>query len=680
MALDAVARISVICHSARREEVLGAVESTGNVQLIDMSEQEIQEGDFFERAVKVDTTELTERLAGLDRVLDFLGPYNPSPESLRERMTGTPPKYTEDELMTQLEDTRLVRKAELSWRVAVELAKIEGNEKEHLLEADFLRSWVDLPFDLAELRREGSYRLAAGTAEREAIEKVHAFAEETPLLDLEVILSSPGKEHLLALYHQSLGEEEILQKLSEKGFSLQDFGNREGRVDQLLDMTLEELEKLEKTEKKLNERAVTLAGNLPAFRSLRDAAGLLLTRLRAQESGRQSTAVIKLEAWVRRNDLEDLTRKLEELSEVIVEEVEPLEGETPPSPLTETPMTDPYVLLTEMFGKPTRKDPDPTPLMAPFYALFFGICIGDAGYGIVLAAGSALGWFISARRGGNPRLLKLLFQGGLASILVGIFLGGWFGISFDSLPAVLKAPAELLNTIVPGYTAGELEQETFGISKQFLYITLALGLLQLTWGVVVNLTKRLRAGEGFSAILDQTGWLLTIAGLFPWLFNHYLLDGTLYDIKGPADSVFLWLLLIGAILIFVMGGMKGKGFGKVGLGAYAAYGIVNLLGDVLSYSRLFALALSSAIIALVINQIAGMLITELGIPVVGVVLAVIVLAGGHLFNLFMAALSGFIHTARLQFVEFFSKFYDGTGVPFVPLKYTPQYVNIKRER
>ena len=107
---------------------------------------------------------------------------------------------------------------------------------------------------------------------------------------------------------------------------------------------------------------------------------------------------------------------------------------------------------------------------------------------------------------------------------------------------------------------------------------------------------------------------------------------------------------------------------------------MNLLGDVLSYSRLFALALSSAIIALVINQIAGMLITDLGIPVVGVVLAVIVLAGGHLFNLFMSALSGFIHTARLQFVEFFSKFYDGTGVPFVPLKYTPLYVNIKRER
>jgi len=114
--------------------------------------------------------------------------------------------------------------------------------------------------------------------------------------------------------------------------------------------------------------------------------------------------------------------------------------------------------------------------------------------------------------------------------------------------------------------------------------------------------------------------------------------------------------------------------GKVGLGAYATYGIVNLLGDVLSYSRLFALALSSAIIAQVINEIAGMLAGS--IAGVGIVLAVLVLVAGHLFNLAMAVLSGFIHTARLQFVEFFGKFYDGTGVPFAPLRYQPRFVRL----
>ncbi len=120
------------------------------------------------------------------------------------------------------------------------------------------------------------------------------------------------------------------------------------------------------------------------------------------------------------------------------------------------------------------------------------------------------------------------------------------------------------------------------------------------------------------AIIDQTGWILALLGLFPWLFDHYLFN--IYSNEGIIDSVLMGMLGIGALLIFIMGGREAGGIGgKVGLGAYACYGIVNLLGDVLSYSRLFALALSSAIIASVINDIAGML--SASIPVLGFILA-----------------------------------------------------------
>ena len=185
-------------------------------------------------------------------------------------------------------------------------------------------------------------------------------------------------------------------------------------------------------------------------------------------------------------------------------------------------------------------------------------------------------------------------------------------------------------------------------------------------------------GEGFIAIVDQTGWLLAMIGLFPWLFNNYLIDGKLYNQSGPVESILLMILATGSLLIFIMGGREAKGLGKLGLGAYAMYGIVNLLGDVLSYSRLFALALSSAIIAQVINEIAGQLTA--GIPIFGLIFAIVLLAGGHLFNLAMACLSGFIHTARLQFVEFFGKFYDGTGRAFKPFQYESKYVQIDRKK
>ncbi len=675
MSLDAVSKIEILCHSLRREMVLNTIESSGKVQLIDLSELDISEEESFLKPASMNTEELVEKISSLEKAILFL----------REETTGEvdvsrsqPPSVKEEELMLLLADRRLLEDARRAWFVAVQKAKLEGAEKELLQEEEFLLFWQQLPVTFEELRRKGACRMVAGVLEKDAIEKAHLLEEDIPLFHIEVLHKEKNTENVVVVTHESVTRD-VMQALGEIGFSQQDFGMRTGMVPEQLEEVRREIELIRRRMSALHNRAVKLASEMGRFRTLLDAAGLLLERTLATRSAYSSSNIYLFKAWIRTADLEDFTEILNQLGEVSIEEIEPEEGEIPPSPLTEKAAAAPYTLLTDMYGQPTRKDPDPTPLVAPFYAFFFGICIGDAGYGIALALGCAAGWYLVRRRHGNPRLFQLLFQGGLASIVVGIFLGGWFGISFDSLPGFLQAPANLLNGMLPGYQPGQPGQEGFGVSKHFLYLTLGLGLVQLTAGIIVNLVKRWKAGEKFAAVVDQSGWLLATAGLFPWLFNNYLLNGTLYDMNGPLDKIFIYMLAAGALLIFIMGGRAAKGFGKIGLGAYALYGIVNLLGDVLSYSRLFALALSSAIIAQVINQIAGMLLHQIGIPVLGIVLAVIVVIGGHTFNMAMAALSGFIHTARLQFVEFFGKFYDGTGVPFKPLRYEPKYVHIERK-
>lgn len=674
MSLDAVSKIEILCHSLRREMVLNTIESSGKVQLIDLSELDIPEEESFLQPASMNTEELVEKISSLEKAILFL----------REETAGEvdvsrsqPPSVKEEELMLLLADRRLLEDARRAWFVAVQKAKLEGAEKELLQEEEFLLFWQQLPVTFEELRRKGACRMVAGVLEKDAIEKAHLLEEDIPLFHIEVLHKEKNTENIVVVTHESVTRD-VMQALGEIGFSQQDFGMRTGMVPEQLEEVRREIELIRRRMSALHNRAVKLASEMGRFRTLLDAAGLLLERTLATGSAYSSSNIYLFKAWIRTADLEDFTETLNQLVEVSIEEIEPEEGEIPPSPLTEKTPAAPYTLLTDMYGQPTRKDPDPTPLVAPFYAFFFGICIGDAGYGIALALGCAAGWYLVRRRHGNPRLFQLLFQGGLASIVVGIFLGGWFGISFDSLPGFLQAPANLLNGMLPGYQPGQPGQEGFGVSKHFLYLTLGLGLVQLTAGIIVNLVKRWKAGEKFAAVVDQSGWLLATAGLFPWLFNNYLLNGTLYDMNGPLDKIFIYMLAVGALLIFIMGGRAAKGFGKIGLGAYALYGIVNLLGDVLSYSRLFALALSSAIIAQVINQIAGMLLHQIGIPVLGIVLAVIVVIGGHTFNMAMAALSGFIHTARLQFVEFFGKFYDGTGVPFKPLRYEPKYVHIER--
>ncbi len=678
MSLDEVSKIEIICHSMKREQLIAAVESFGRVHLVDLSEGEEKDRFDYLSPTRLSTEEQSEEISSLEKAIQFLRDEVSGEISGELTAPSTPPVVSEDELMELINDRKLLEDARRAWFVAVQKAKLEGAEKELVQEEEFLLSWEELPVQFQELRRKGVYRLTAGTLPAEAMTAVREQETGDTLLHMDVLERLKDSARILVAVHED-SFDSVMQSLSEMGFTQQDFGSRDGTVSQGLAEVRREVEMIRARMDALHRRAVKLSVRIGSFQKLLDAACLVRERIMASNSSVGTTHTHLFRAWIRTSDLERFRKRLEVLGEVDIEVIEPDEGEVPPSPLTERPVAAPYRLLTDMYGQPTRKDPDPTPLIAPFYALFFGICIGDAGYGIALALGSALGWYLVNRRHGNPRLFKLLFQGGIASILVGIFLGGWFGIPFHRLPGFLQAPADLLNSLVPGYHPGLPDQEGFGVSKQFLYLTLALGLVQLTAGIVVNLVKRWRIGERMAAVVDQSGWLLATAGLFPWLFNHYLLNGSLYDVNGPLDSIFMYMLALGAVLIFVMGGREAKGFGKVGLGAYATYGIVNLLGDVLSYSRLFALALSSAIIAQVINQMAGMLMNQLGIPVLGLILAIMVVVGGHAFNIGMAALSGFIHTARLQFVEFFGKFYDGTGVPFRPLRYEPKYVHIERE-
>jgi len=670
MALDGVSKIEVLCHAVRRADVLAAVESSGNVQLKDISEVREEKETLFKPA-QIETSELAEKIADLEKTISFLEGY------ITEKKKTNTPVMSEDELLDRAGDDELTAKAAEAWNVAVNTAKREGGRKELEQEKQFLLDWHNLSIPLEEFHRRGKVLLRAGVLERESIQAVHSIEAENELFHIEVIDSGKSSEQVVLAMHCSESEV-ILKKLSEYGFTGQDFGGRSGTVGELLKEVKEEIDHVQKKEASLKTEAETFAEMIPEFKILLDAAGLLLLRQEAAANSRASRSIFLLEAWIRDRDLDNLKANLESLGEVSVSKIEPEEGEIPPSPLTETPAMDPYALLTDMYGYPTRKELDPTALMAPFYAFFFGICIGDAGYGIALAILAALGSRMTKKKGKNPRLFNLLFQGGIASIIVGVFLGGWFGADYALLPYFLQAPANLLNNLVPGFVpGGGAGQRGFGVSEQFLYLTLAFGFFQLLAGIVINLVKRLKIGEGVIAIVDQTGWLLAMIGLFPWLFNNYLLEGKLYNANGPVGGILLMILGGGALLIFIMGGREAKGLGKLGLGAYAMYGIVNLLGDVLSYSRLFALALSSAIIARVINEIAGQL--PAGIPVLGLILAIFLLAGGHLFNLAMACLSGFIHTARLQFVEFFGKFYDGTGKAFKPFRYESKYVQIDRK-
>ena len=342
----------------------------------------------------------------------------------------------------------------------------------------------------------------------------------------------------------------------------------------------------------------------------------------------------------------------------LIQLLAPEERDAPPSIVVNSKVVKPYEQITDMYSSPRYREIDPNPIMAIFYFLFFGIMIGDAAYGVVLAIA---GFFIGTSKRfdtGIKKLALLVGMGGISAIIWGILFGGYFSIDFGFKIAILIDP----------------------IKEPLLLLVLSIGLgcLQLIVGYIIKFVALCKEGKPFSAIFDCGSILLLFAalvflviGMLPSLAPML---GITVSFAPPSwiAIVAAALALTGVALILIFGGRKSKNvFGKVVGGFKGLYGLINILSDILSYCRLFGLCLASCAIGLAFNSLGDILF---GVPVVGYVIGVIVLIPLHAFNLGLGVLSAYVHDARLQFLEFYGKFYDGGGRLFSPLGSRTKYI------
>jgi len=369
-----------------------------------------------------------------------------------------------------------------------------------------------------------------------------------------------------------------------------------------------------------------------------------------------------LSGWVKKKDIDRLKRRLSsQFPSSLLIELEPAEGEVAPVALENHPLVQPFESVTRIYGLPLYSEVDPTPLLSVFFIVFFGICIGDAGYGLALAIAAAiLGWKI--RDAGAKRLLRLLFYGGIATFAAGSILGGWFGFEPSSLPPFLGGVRDFfirLRFIDP-------MRDTLKI----LVIALSMGFLQVIFGLSVSLYIKLRDGDYVSAIFDKLLWIIYLISLALFDVSKALFHG------GEVRRISMYVFIASAALLVLTQGRGRKNLLlKFGSGVLSLYNTVGYLSDVLSYSRLLALGLTTSIIAMVVNLIAQM--TKEGIPILGYIFMFLILVVGHIFNIAVNVLGSFIHSSRLQFVEFFSKFMEGGGEEFRPFKRDSKYLLIE---
>ncbi|MBU1045037.1 MAG: hypothetical protein KJ915_11640 [Candidatus Omnitrophica bacterium] len=345
--------------------------------------------------------------------------------------------------------------------------------------------------------------------------------------------------------------------------------------------------------------------------------------------------VFIINGWLPRQQKADMEQFLEK-QDVYFYFSQPESGEDVPVLLKNNWFSKLFEPITKMFALPQYSEMDLTAFFAPFFTLFFGFCLGDAGYGLIILVICAIFWKrVSIEQ--RPFLtLGAVF--GLSTFLFGLVSGNLFGV--DLVKIDIFKNFVLLN------------------QDQLFYLSLKIGIVQIFFGLVLKAINKFRQ-FGFSASISTWGWLVLLTGILPWVLAFLA--------NKPSAVWANYCMLTGFVLILFFNDLKANIFVRVGKGLWELYGgLTGFLGDVLSYVRLFALGISGAILGLVVNEI-GMQFRA--IPYIGFFITFVFLVVGHTANLLLCGLSSFVHPLRLTFVEFYKNAgFEGGGRAYLPFK------------
>lgn len=395
----------------------------------------------------------------------------------------------------------------------------------------------------------------------------------------------------------------------------------------------------------------------------------------------ESTFII--EGWVPKEDNSLITEKVNEVTDIVdISSRKVEEDDKPPTLYKKSALLSPFQALTNQYSPVSYFEPDPNIFTAFFFFIFFGMMTADAGYGLILAIGSVLLLKILKPSMGMANLVKLIGICSISAVIWGLLFGSVFGFDFGNSDFGFG----LLNT-PEGYTAGlwfnPLEEPLL-----LLLLCLVIGAVHMLCGYCIAFYKHMRKGEWTAALFDDGFLIVTYVGVIMImlamginLFNLHThtwgnLGTTPLLPEGLSVLMIPGLITMGAGLLgtVLTKGRAKKGIaGKIITGLSGIYGIVNILSDVLSYARIFGIALASCAIGYAFNILVGMVGGAGGVAVVLAAILAIVL---HAFNLAMGTLSAYVHNARLQYLEFYGKFYEGNGREFKPLGWARKFTQI----
>ncbi len=594
------------------------------------------------------------RIADASSAIDILSPHS----TVRKKLFAPKPELERESVDTErtneaLESTRrAIGIGERESEVRAERARVAG-------EAEAIVPWrqYDLPLSYSGTKYTditlGS--LPEGSASEADLEKL---TDETGAV-VTYSQCVDGTAYIAVMTHKS-DTQSAMRYLSAIGFVKSPASAKNGTADEELAACKARLEELDEAAEKLSADADALASALPEIELYSDVERTNLTFSEAKSRMSETESTMYVSGWAPAESEREVVEALEAAGCAYELTTPDPETDDIPVKLKNNKFAESFEPVVELYSLPKYGSYDPTFVMSIFYMILFGLMFADFGYGLIVSAVCVLGLKLMKPRGTLNKFLRMFAICGISSMFFGILLGGYLG----DLPAKMAT----------GFFGAETEPDLaiwfnpINDPMTFLIVSIAVGAVHLVGALCVKFYVLCHTKSIWDAIFDAGSWILVFIGAGLAIVGFMMFA----PLKLPGIIV----LAAGyAILIATQGRAEKSIVMKIGKGLMSLYDTISYVSDLLSYSRVLSLGLASAVIGSVFNLLG----TLAGPSFFGIIIFVIAILIGHTLNIAINLLGTFVHTSRLQYIEFFGKFYESGGRAFVPLEPKLKYYVYKEK-
>lgn len=669
MAVLQMQRMSICALKKDRKAILERLQSMGVMEVNHI----LEEDEDFQRMDTANARSSFEKAAAAaDQALDLLQQYAPVKQSMLSSLAG------KDLVDREKYESVLQGKDQLV-KVAGKLRALDkerAEKKAHILKIEnsieSLTPWLLLDVPLTFAGTKNVVMIPGTLSGMYTLDSIYSrMAEQAPDLDVDIHIISAGQD---ATYLAVFCLREIAKQVEDALRSI-GFARPSHIIEGVPADVKVELEKeisrvqsqIDGIEKEVSGLAVYREGLefLADYYRVRGDKYEILGQLP------QSRNTFLVSGYVPERESAKVQKALTDKYQCVVDVEGLQEDEEAPVLLKNNRFSSGAEGILEAFGLPAKGEVDPTVFMSFFYVFFFGMMLSDAAYGVIVSAVCATLLVKFPRMEQSMRKsIQLFFWCGLSTLFWGVMFSGYFG---DAVNVISKT--------FFGHEVGipALWFVPLNDPMKLLMYSMLFGVIHLFVGLGLKGYMCLRDKKYLDFFCDVVLWCMLLAGLLMMLLPSEMftsIAGMAIVFPAAVTALGKWLAILGAVGILLMSGRGTKNIAvRLALGAYDLYNISGWLSDVLSYSRLLALGLATGVIASVVNQMGSMG----GKSIFGVIVFIFAFVVGHTFNLAINLLGSYVHTNRLQFVEFFGKFYEGGGRAFHPFRENTKYADIKEE-